>query len=516
GIVSGVYTTDSAEQLAYLVNDSQSKFLFVENEEQLDKYLSIRDEMPSLQKVILYDTHGLHDFQDDAVMTLDELYRLGEEALQQHADLFDDSIAQSQPEDIALLVYTSGTTGKPKGVAINHSNILFVISLTQNILPYRVGDEQLCFLPLSHIYERMSSVFLPIANRSVVNFTESPETVFDNLQEVSPHIFAGVPRIYEKVYSRIQTIISDATPLGQWAYRQAINSGMARVNAEREGITFSVGKRITAKFWEWAVLSNLRRMLGFDRVRYAVTGAAPISPGLIDWFNAIGVSLYEGFGMSETTATTTANYPGHIRMGTVGYIPEGVQVRIADDGEIQLKSGGIFTKYWNKPEATEDAFTTDGWMRTGDSGSIEDNYLTITGRIKDIIITAGGKNVAPAEIENQLKFSPYISDAVVIGDQRKYLTCLIMIDQENVEKYAQDKRVPFADFASLCHTAEVQQLIQQVVEQVNVKFARVEQIKAFRLIDVLLTADDDELTATMKLKRSFVEQKYSALIDEMY
>ncbi len=517
GITSGIYTTDSASQLAYLVNDSGSRFLFLENDEQLDKFLSVRDEMPGLTKVIVYDREGLHDFHDDKVMFIEELYDVGRIHEKKNPGLFDTEVAKSKPSDTAILVYTSGTTGPPKGAMISHGNIMFTISVGAVTLPAHDTDDQVCFLPLCHILERFISVFSPIAARSTVNFAESPETVFDNVQEVSPHIFTAVPRVWEKVYSRISIMVGDATPFGRWSYKQALSAGEVVAAYHMDDKPVPSLARLRYAFWDVVVLRNIRRMIGLDRLRRGTTGAAPISPDLLRWYKAIGIDLFEGYGMSESAGIISLNMVGHNKVGTVGKVVPGAQLRIGDGGEIQYKGGNVFQGYWNKPDKTEETITSDDWLKTGDVGMIDNSgYLTITGRLKDIIITAGGKNITPAEIENRLKFSPYISDAVIIGDKRKFLSALIMIDQENVEKFAQDRRIPFGDFASLCAAPEVQDLISGIIEEVNEEFARVEQIKAFRLIDVLLTAEDDELTATMKLKRSFVEQKHKTLIDQMY
>jgi long-chain acyl-CoA synthetase len=517
GIASGVYTTDAAAQLRYLVNDSDSRFLFVENDEQLDKYLSVKDEMPGLAKVIVYDRDGLHDFSDDKVIFLDELYALGREFLKQHPARFDEEIATSKPEDTAILVYTSGTTGPPKGAMISHSNIIASIIGSVLTLPVTPEDEQVCFLPLCHILERLITVFTPIGMKSTVNFAESPETVFDNVREVSPHVFTAVPRVWEKVYSRVMIMASETTPLGKWAFARAIKAGMARGEALENGDAVPLGTRLEYAFWDLMLLHNLRRMLGFDRLRRGTTGAAPISPDLLRWYRAVGITVLEGYGMTESSGVISVNLMETSKTGSVGPVVPGAEVRIAHDGEIQYKGPNVFKGYWNKPDKTAETISADGWLRTGDVGRIDNQgFVTITGRVKDIIITAGGKNITPAEIENRLKFSPYISDAVVIGDKRKFLSCLIMIDQENVEKFAQDRKVPFNNFKSLCAAQEVRDLIAGIVEDTNREFARVEQIKDFRLIDVLLTAEDDELTATMKLKRSFVEQKHKQLIDDMY
>ncbi len=517
GISSGLYTTDSAAQLKYLVNDSDSRFLFVENDEQLDKFLSVRHEMPGLSRVIVFDRDGLHDFCDEQVIFLDDLYALGRAFLKENPNRFDEEIAKSKPVVTAFLVYTSGTTGPPKGAMISHKNVMASVIGAALTLPVGPDDEQVCFLPLCHILERLLTVFLPIGMKSTVNFAESPETVFDNVREVSPHVFTAVPRVWEKIYSRVTIMASEATPFGRWAFGRAVKAGLKRVAAMEAGGPVPFGTRLSYAFWDFTVLRNLRRMLGFDRLRRGTSGAAPISPDLLRWFKAIGVIVLEGYGMTESSGVISVNRLDNDRTGTVGPIVPGGEVRVADDGEIQYRGPNVFKGYWNKPDKTAEALTEDGWLRTGDVGRLdEDGFLTITGRVKDIIITAGGTNITPAEIENRLKFSPYIADAVVIGDKRKFLTCLVMIDQENVEKFAQDRKVPFNDFRSLCAAQEVRDLIAGVVEETNREFARVEQIKDFRLIDVLLTAEDDELTATMKLKRSFVEKKHKRLIDEMY
>ena len=510
GISNGVYTTDSAEQLAYLVNDSGSAFLFVENDEQLDKYLTVRDQVPTLKKVIVFDRKGLRDFQDPMVMFLDELYELGN-GIADAEQQFSASIEQSRPDDIRMLIYTSGTTGAPKGAMISHRNVLFQLAAGEALLEAREEDEQLCFLPLCHILERLVSVEVPIYKGCTVNFAESPETVFENLREVSPNTFAAVPRLWEKIYSSLMTLRDEATGFGRWCFDRALAAGQAW-HCEKQRSPLNA---LRYHFWNLLVLRNVRDLIGMARLRRGTTGAAPISPDQIRWFRALGVPLYEGYGMTETTGVVSLNSREREQVGSVGEpLPE-TQVRIADNGEVLVRGGHVFAGYWRKPEKTAEDIR-DGWLHTGDVGRLEDGMLTITGRLKDIIITAGGKNITPAEIESRLKFSPYISDAVVIGDKRKYLTCLIMIDQDNVEKYAQDRQVPFSNFASLCRAKEVLDLIGGIVDEVNKQFAQVEQIKYFRLIDVLLTAEDEELTATMKLKRSFVEKKHKHLIDSMY
>lgn len=517
GICSGIYTTDSAVQLGYLVNNSDSRFLIVENDEQLDKFLQVRDQMPDLNKIIVIEREGLHGFSDPQIMFMDELYKIGADYDAANPQAFDTSIDATNPEDTAILVYTSGTTGQPKGAMISHSNLMYSVSAGLRDGPIFDTDEQLCFLPLCHILERVFSVNAPIAASSTVNFAESPETVFDNLQEVSPQTFVAVPRLWEKIYSQVAIRIGDATGLQKWAYNRALIAGAARADCLAADRPLPLTVNIAYRFWDAALLHNLRRMIGMDRLRRGGSGAAPISPDLLHWYHSIGVPVLEGYGMTESSGVISINSEATNKIGTVGPALPGAQIRITPEGEVQYQAGNVFQGYWKNPEKTAETFTEDGWLCTGDVGMLDnEGFLKITGRLKDIIITAGGKNITPAEIENKLKFSPYISDVVVIGDKRKFLTCLVMIDQENIEKFAQDRRVPFSNYASLCAAKEVQELIRETINTVNKDFARVEQIKDFRLIDVLLTADDDELTPTMKLKRSFVETKHGELIRQMY
>ena len=516
GIVSGIYPTDSAEQVAYLLEDSRSRFLVAENEEQLEKFLAIRNRVPEVAKCIVLDRDGLHDFSDDRVLFLDELYDIGRRAHEHDRDRFRREVDASRPRDVALLIYTSGTTGPPKGAMITHENVIFSVASLLRATPAFEGDEQLCFLPLSHVLERLVSVFVPIAAKSVVNFAESIETVFDNLREVSPASFTAVPRMWEKLHSRVQVLAAEATPLGRRAFERALACGAERAGYVMQGRPVPGRLKARFRFWDRLVLANVRRMIGLDRARTITTGAAPISPDLLRWYWAIGLVMLEGYGLTESAGALAVNRPDANRIGSVGRPVPGVEMKIAANGEILARAPLVFRGYRNDPGKTART-VRDGWLHTGDLGRIDDDgFVWITGRIKDIIITAGGKNIAPAEIESRMKFSPWIVDAVVIGDRRRYLVALIMIDQENVERYAQEHRVPFSDFASLCAAEPVQALIGAEVAAANAGFAPAEQVKDFRLIDVLLTPEDEELTPTMKIRRSTVERKHKALIDQMY
>ena len=513
---SGVYTTDSARQLDYIVNDSSSTFLFVENEEQLDKYLQVRDRVPTLKKVIVMDLEGLRDFADPMTMTWDELLALGRQFGSENPAAWDDRIDGSSPGDTPILVYTSGTTGPPKGAMISNRNIVFQVSHAEAMLNFREGDDQLAFLPLCHIAERGFSMFLSIAYKTVVNFAESPETVAENVREVAPHYLFAVPRVWEKFYSTFAIRMQDATWVGERLYNWAIGVGGRIAEHRIEGTEPPLRDRLLYRLADFLVLHNVKTLIGLRRTRWTATGAAPISPDLIRWYLALGINMVELYGQTENTGVATSNKPDEFKVGTVGKALPDTEVKISERGEILIKGPHVFKGYLNNPEKTAET-VVDGWLHTGDVGSVDNQgYFRITDRIKDIIITAGGKNVTPSEIENQLKFSPYIADAVIIGDKRKFLSCLVMIDEDNVMKFAQDTNVPFSNYTSLCRADEVQRLIQGEIDRVNRDFARVEQVKAFRLIEQVLMPEDEELTPTMKLKRSFVSAKYKDLIDSMY
>ena len=516
GISSGVYTTDSAAQVKYLINDSKTKFYFAENEEQLDKILEVRDECPSLEKIIVYDMEGLHSFEDEQVISYEQFIKLGEQLDEEKPDLWLNLLNDVKPDDIAILVYTSGTTGPSKGAMISNKNLMYSVNIGLDIFQPKENEEQLSFLPLCHILERSASVMFPLKSGAVVNFAESIDTVPENIREVSPTVFIAVPRIWEKFYSSIMIIMKDATFIGKYLYNLSIKIGSEHKNYFVEGKEPPLNLKIAFWICDQLVLKNIKKLLGLSRCRHALSGAAPISPELINWYLSLGIDMREGWGMTETAGVGTAFYTREIKTGFVGRAVNESEVRIAEDGEILFKGPGVFCGYLNKPEQTNEALV-DGWLHTGDVGQL-DNYgnMKITDRKKDIIITAGGKNISPSEIENELKFSPFISDAVVIGDKRKFLSCLIMIDEDNVMKFAQDHDVPFSNFESLCRTKEIIELIDGEVSGVNKKFANVEQVKKFSLIDIQLTAEDDELTPTMKLKRKFINEKYSNIIESMY
>jgi long-chain acyl-CoA synthetase len=515
GVANGIYPTDAAKQVEYILNDSRSCFLFVENEEQLDKWLEVRERCPLVRKVFVFDMEGLSEFSDPQVMPFDELMALGREHDAAHPGLWEKLIEGSKPGELALLVYTSGTTGPPKGAMLSHRNVIFQIRNADAFIPMSQDDEQLAFLPLCHVAERTFTAFLPLRSGAIANFAESIETVAENVREVAPTTFFAVPRIWERFYSSIAIRMKEATWTGRKAYAWAIGIGLKIAEARLNGEKPPAWLMLLYRAADFLVLDNVKRAIGMHRVRFAGTGAAPIAPDLIKWYRALGIDMREVYGQTENCGLATG-MPDQIKLGTVGVAAPHTEVRISPEGEILLRGPHVFMGYLNQPEKTAETLR-DGWLHTGDVGFIDnEGYLRITDRMKDIIITAGGKNITPSEIENQLKFSPYISDAVVVGDRRKFLTCLVMIDYDNVAKYAQDHNVPFTDFGSLCRSREVQDLIWSEIERVNQNFAKVETIKKFRLIEQQLTAEDEEVTPTLKLKRKFVNEKYKGLIDGMY
>ncbi|CAN5270900.1 AMP-dependent synthetase/ligase [soil metagenome] len=517
GICSGIYTTDSASQLRYLLVDSDSRFLFVDNQTQLDKFLTIGADVPAVVKVIVFESDAARGVDDPRVIDLEALIDVGRAFQQANDCFFEREVARSRPQDTAVLVYTSGTTGPPKGAMLSHGNIIASMLGAGQVVPVRAEDEQICFLPLCHILERCNSIFGPIAMKSTVSFAQSPRQVLDNLVEVSPHVLSAAPRIWEKAYGRVALQVQAASPLRRWCIERAVETGQRRIDALESTQRVSIGLRLRHALADRFVLRPLRRDLGFARLRYGLSGAAPIAPELLRWYQAIGLDILEAYGMTETSGIASGNLMHRRRTGSVGPVVPGGELRIAADGEIQYRGPKVFKGYWNQPEKTAETMTPDGWLKTGDIGRVDgDGFLYITGRLKDIIITAGGKNITPAEIENRLKFSAYISDAMVIGDRRPYLTCLVVIDPETVGRFARERGIKADSYRELCAAQDVHDMVEGVIEETNREFARVEQIKAFRLLDVLFMPGDEEVTATMKLKRRFVEKKYKALIDEMY
>ncbi|MEW6530234.1 MAG: AMP-binding protein [Thermodesulfobacteriota bacterium] len=513
GATCGIYPTSAPEQVAYVVGHSEAKVLFVENEEQVDKVLQILPEL-SVKQVVVWDPKGLWGFTHEKVIFFDEFLKIAQEYLSKHPDSVDQQLKAIDPDQTAMIIYTSGTTGRPKGAMISHRNILGITETFTTVNPFRDKDEVLSYLPLAHIYENLMSLFQAVWAGGTVNFVESIDTLPMNLREVSPTVFASVPRIWEKFASMIAIRMSDSTIVKKLFYRAAIGVGMTYVRTQEHSLQRFLWSLL---YWPmyWTVLYHLKRRIGMERIRLAICGAAPASPELFLYFNAMGIPLREGYGQTESTGVIAIQRLDHPRWGYVGEPVPGMEVKIAEDGEILTRGVGVFKGYLKDPELSAETIK-DGWLHTGDVGRLEDGFLKIMDRKKDIIITAGGKNITPAFIENKLKFSSYIQDAVVIGDGKKYLVALILIDEDNVTKYAQDNRIPFTTFADLTQNAEIKKLIDHEVAEVNKTLSQVESIKKIALLPRRFYEEDGDVTPTKKVKRRYLEKRYADLIQSLY
>ncbi|HUF17117.1 MAG TPA: long-chain fatty acid--CoA ligase [Thermoanaerobaculia bacterium] len=519
GVPVGIYATNAAPQCRFILEHSGAKFLFVENHEQLDKWQQFRSELPLIEKVVVFDCTGLRNLGDPAVMFFDELVEMGRERQRTSPEEWSRATRQVRPDDPAVLIYTSGTTGDPKGAILTHRNLVWqsrtLASLDRDLV-FNPEDEVISFLPLCHIFERLFTGFVPLSCGYVVNFTESVDTVAESMREVAPTIGYGVPRVWEKYHSRIVLAIEEATWLKRTLFGVALRIGRRRAAYALERKPLPPSLSVAWKLAHLVVFRKLRERLGFHRIRFAFSGAAPISPDVLAFFHSIGMDLVEGYGQTEGTGVTTASTLSSFRPGSVGRALPGLEIRIAEDGEILIRSPGVFAGYYRDPAATAQVLD-DGWLHSGDVGVLDDDgYLRIVDRKKDIIITAGGKNIAPQVIENKLKFSPYINDAIAIGDGRRFVSALIVLDEENVSKYAREHRVAFSTYADLASSREIVRLVDDEVQKVNRELARVEHVRKFRILPHRLHEEEGDVTPTMKVKRRVLEQKYREDIEAMY
>src|SRR4030088_2276602 len=410
GVSSGIYPTDSSVQVEYLVNDSATRVVFAEDEKQLDKILSCRARCPTLQKIIVFDMECLAAFIDPMVLSLAEFTALGRNHAQDNEALWDAMVGSRSADDLAILVYTSGTTGPPKGAMHSNRSVSHQMRHANDLFPSTDAEERLVFLPLCHVAERIGGYYNSLALGSVMNFAESPETVPDNLREVQPTAFLAVPRIWEKFYSGITIALKDATPFQNWMYRRALAIGYRATDCKLQGETPSLSLRLANQAAYWLVFRNIRRMLGLDRCRLAFTGAAPIAPDLIRWYLALGIDIREVYGQTENCGVATLMPADRVKLGSVGKAVPWGEVKISPEGEILIRGDFLFMGYLNQPEKTAETIDARGWLHTGDVGSMDnEGYVKITDRMKDIIITAGPITIMLADFRTQLKFSPSIS-----------------------------------------------------------------------------------------------------------
>lgn len=515
-ITVGVYPTSPEAEVSYVLGHSESVVLIAEDEEQTDKTLSIRDQLPALRTIVVVDARGV-DLDDPMLMTFDELESLGREV---SGDLLDDlgaAVTALDPESPATIVYTSGTTGPPKGALLSHANLIAASRNGEGSFRVAPGDEVLSYLPLCHVAERLISEVSALVTGYVVNFGEDSDTFSTDLREVQPTFFLGVPRVWEKMMATVVIKMGDADWLKRLNYSvwTKVGRGIARRRWAR-GRFALVDRCVYALGW-LALYRPLREKLGLSRCRSALSGAAPIAPDVLEYFWSIGVPVVEGYGQTENTAQATMMSVDEVRIGTVGRpVPE-CELRLAETGEILTRGPATFLGYFRDEAATTATIDPDGWLHTGDVGEFDqDGNLRIVDRMKDIIITAGGKNISPSEIENKLKVSPYIREAVVIGDRRKHLSALIGIEIDTVGDWAQKQGVAFTTYADLTTKPEVLDLIDGWVSTVNGSLAQVEAVKRFALLPKELDTHDGQVTATLKVKRRAIEADFASLIEEMY
>ena len=527
GICTGMYPTNPMAEVQYLLNDAGARIHFAEDQEQVDKVVEApQGAFPTVEKIIYVEPRGVASMDDPRLMFWDDFMALGKEHRTEHPGAVERLMAEVDGDEVMTLIYTSGTTGPPKGAMLTHRNVQFAVEKVIND-PARfptshgenTSDEKLTYLPLCHVAERLFSSWSMAYNGPILNFAESIETVQMNLREVQPTIFFAVPRIWERIHAGVLIRLQDATRLKRVfsSFGLRLASYIGEQRAANNG-NFTVGSRIAYWIGYPIFFRSLRERIGLRYCRYASSGAAPIAPEVLEFFMGLGIPVFELYGMTENTAVATCNFEGRVELGTVGEPYEAIGLRIDEEtGEIQTKHPANFPGYWNKPEATAETFTEDGWLKTGDVGVwVNGTHVKIVDRIKHIIITSGGKNISPSEIENSLKASPYIKEAMVIGDGRKYLTALIGIELDVVGDWALRRQITYTTYRDLSEKPEVIDLIQGVINETNDKFARVEQVKKFRMIPKELDHEDGELTATQKLKRSAMDDMFGELIEEMY
>ncbi|MDY7103722.1 MAG: long-chain fatty acid--CoA ligase [Actinomycetota bacterium] len=517
GVTVPLYQTSSPEQVAYTLAHSGARVCVVDDADQVAKLVQVRAEVPALERIIVIDPldGAPVDAPDDAVRW-DELRERGRRALADAPALVAERARAVRPADLATLVYTSGTTGPPKGVMITHDNIAWTLRSVIPVVDTGPDDRYISFLPLSHIAERMTSHLGQIAVGGETWFARSLVGVADDLKDCRPTVFLAVPRVWEKLHDAIVERTGNLSGPQRMLIARYVAAGRRVVDHDQDRATLWPHQRAEHRLLDRLVGAKLRHELGLDRARLLGTAAAPIDPGLLRWFHAIGLPILEIYGQTEDCGPATINPPERIRIGTVGPAIPGLSLRVADDGEILVKGGSVCAGYYHDPEATAELIDAEGWMHTGDMGRVDpDGYLRIEGRKKDLIITAAGHNVAPQHLETQLKSEPLISQAVVVGDGRRYLTALLALDPAELGAWAEEHG-KLADEEALTTDPQLRDEVAAAVERVNALNARSEGIKKFRILPHELTATEGELTPTLKVKRGVVIERYADAVEEMY
>ncbi len=512
GVSVGIYQTLSGEQSAYILADSKSKILFVENVDQLDKLQPFLDNLTHLQHIIVWEG-GNH--QQRSMGMADFLAR-GIEALKQDPDMVKRAEKKILPEDVAIVIYTSGTTGPPKGACLTHKNILAELNATALIRDEKLGDLMMFFLPLSHVGERVAGQYMRIWRGITAAYVRDITRILEDIVEIRPTFFGSVPRIFEKAYARIRSEVNHAPPLKRKIFQWAENTGRAVSRKKQQDRPVSPWLQLQYRLADRLVFRKIRHIFG-GRVRYFLSSSAPISVDILEFFHACGMLVLEGYGQTEVSCFCSLCTPDAYRFGSVGKALPGVDIKIAEDGEIMVKGDIVFPGYLNQPELNRQTLTSDGWIYTGDIGKMDaDGYLWITGRKKEIIVTSGGKNVTPSNIENMLMNHPLIELAMVHGDRRNYLTALLSLSPENLTAWGASAGYGHMEFKDLIRQKTLIDEIQHTVDDVNHRLARFETIKKFAILPSPLTIETGELTPTMKVRRKIVEAKYKGMLDAMY
>ena len=516
-ITVGLYPTNPPSEVKYLLGHSETKVLFAEDQEQVDKALEVMNELPYLKKIIYFEDRGVVGYKDEILMSWEEFLAIGKKEHEKNKDFVTSRMEEIESGDVACLIYTSGTTGPPKGSMISHGNLEWCGSIIPKLsfTPGISNPEFLSYLPICHIFGRLIDIIVAIHVMGTINFAESIDTVQRDLAEVQPSMFPAVPRILERMHAGTLVRMKDASRLKKALFEIASKLGNFSANRRLEYGDKDLLAKITNFVAQVICFRALKKKLGLLNVDNAVSGAAPIAPEILKFFMNMGVPIYEGYGMTENSAVATGNKPGSVKLGTVGVPQPDVEIKLADDGEILVRHPGVFLGYYKNEEATKETIDKEGWLYTGDVGAYDGKFLKIIDRKKDIIITSGGKNVSPSEIENNLKTSPYIKEAIVIGDDRKFLSALVGIEYDIVSNWALRKNIPHTTYRNLSENEEVNNLIWDEIKKANDRTSSL-SIRKFRMITKELDHEDGDLTATQKAKRNVIMEKFSDLIEEMY
>lgn len=516
GVAVGVYSTSPAEEMGYVLEHADVELVVCEDQEQTDKVLQVADRLPLLRRIVMMETKGLRSYapaERERIVTYAEIEADGARREASELATLNAVLDSQRLDDTGLMIYTSGSTGKPKGAMLSYRNMRGVAPGIADRLSMDARTVHLSYLPLCHVAEQMLSTFVPLYLGSQVNFGESIRTVQEDLREVAPTIFLGVPRIWEKLHASISIKMQEAGRVQRWLYQRAL--ARCAPFLEKSPAQYSAGERLTHALWYWLVLRALQNFIGLRRVRVAMTGAAPIPPDVVRYFRNLGVPLLEVYGLTESAGMIFGQHPDRVKVGTVGEPILGVEWKMGEAGELLVRGDMVFQGYYKNAQATADT-VRDGWLHTGDVVAEQDGRVRIVDRLKDIMITAGGKNLTPSEIENAVKGSPYVKECIVIADGRKFVSALIQLEFDTVGKWAESRRIAFTHFRSLAESAQVRELVQQEVSRANAGLAPVAQIKRFHLLTKELDHDDGEVTATMKVRRASIYRTYAAEIEQLY